>query len=142
MAEVDPKDARIAELERQVEELTRLVRELREQLRRNSGNSNRPPSSDTLGQRTERRRQCGSGKKRGGQPGHKGLTRALVAEEKVSEFKHLFPSECENCWVPLSRDGGTRGLTKKCSSRLVSVPFGVTTERSRASANTLLACGR
>ncbi|WAM24460.1 IS66 family transposase [Myxococcus sp. NMCA1] len=108
MAEVDPKDARIAELERQVEELTRLVQELREQLRRNSGNSNRPPSSDTPGQKAERRRQSGSEKKRGGQPGHKGLTRALVAEEKVSEFKHLFPSACENCWAPLSPEGGTR----------------------------------
>ncbi|WIG93032.1 IS66 family transposase [Myxococcus sp. SDU36] len=108
VAEVDPKDARIAELERQVEELTRLVQELREQLRRNSVNSNRPPSSDTPGQKAERRKQSGSGKKRGGQPGHKGLTRALVAEEKVSEFKHLFPSACENCWTPLSPEGGTR----------------------------------
>ncbi|QAT84370.1 hypothetical protein EJ065_4375 [Corallococcus coralloides] len=108
MAEVDPKDARIAELERQVEELTRLVQELREQLRRNSGNSNRPPSSDTPGQKAERRRPSGSGRKRGGQPGHEGLTRALVAEEKVSEFKHLFPAACENCWAPLSTEGGTR----------------------------------
>ncbi len=108
MAEVDPKDARIAELERQVEALTRLVQKLREKLRRNSGNSNRPPSSDTPGQKAERRRQSGSEKKRGGQPGYKGLTRALVAEEKVSEFTHLFPSACENCWAPLSPEGGTR----------------------------------
>ena len=105
MAEVDSKDARIAELERQVEELTRLVQELREQLRRNSGNSNRPPSSDTPRQKAERRRPGGSEKKRGGQPGHVGLTRALVAEEKESEFKHLFPSACENCWTPLSSEG-------------------------------------
>ncbi|QDE84145.1 hypothetical protein BHS07_22735 [Myxococcus xanthus] len=109
MAEVGPKDARIAELERQVEEMIRLVQELREQLRRSSGNSNRPPSSDTPGQKAERRRQSGSEKKRGGQPGHKGLTRAVVAEAKVSEFKHLFPSACENCWAPLSLESGTRG---------------------------------
>lgn len=99
--------ARTAELERKVEELTALVRMLKEQLNRNSGNSNKPPSSDSPGQRGERRGKGGSGKKRGGQPGHSGSTRALLPPEQVDEFKELFPAECENCWAVLPQTPDT-----------------------------------
>ena len=95
--------ARIADLERKVDELTKLVLTLKEQLDRNSGNSNQPPSSDSPGERAERRGKGKSGKKRGGQPGHSGSTRELVPPEQVSEFVHLFPPKCENCWVGLTK---------------------------------------
>jgi transposase len=95
--------AQIAELELKVEALTQLVLTLKEQLERNSGNSNSPPSSDSPGARAERRGKAKSGKKRGGQPGHSGSSRKLVPPEQVSEFKNLFPPDCENCWAPLPR---------------------------------------
>jgi transposase len=109
----DPRDQRIAdlearnaELERKVEELTRLVLSLQEQLNRNSSNSSKPPSSDSPDQKVERRGK-GTGGKRGGQPGHSGSKRELVPPEQVNEFKPLFPPECENCWAPLPQTPGT-----------------------------------
>jgi transposase len=104
VADRDPRDIeRIAELERKVEELSQLVLALQEQLRRNSGNSNRPPSSDSPGERQQRHGKAKSGRKRGGQPGHSGSSRALLPPQRVSEFVHLFPPECASCWRALPR---------------------------------------
>ena len=118
----DPRDQRIAELEARVEakdavidaqrveidqlkskldELTKVVLSLKEQLDRNSSNSNKPPSSDSPGQKAERQGKGATGGKRGGQPGHKGAKRELLPPEQVTETKPLFPSECENCWAAL-----------------------------------------
>ena len=90
--------ARTAELEKMVEDLTQMVLMLKERLDRNSGNSGKPPSSDSPDQRAERRGKGASGGKRGGHPGSK---RDLLPQEQVSEFKPLFPAECENCFCPL-----------------------------------------
>ncbi len=100
-AENAAQRAEIAQLKATVAELTQLVLTLKEQLNRSSGNSSKPPSSDTPSQRSERRGKGKSGRGRGGQPGHSGSSRALVPAERVDEFKNLFPSECENCWVAL-----------------------------------------
>jgi transposase len=99
--------ARTAELEKKVEDLTKLVLTLKEQLDRNSSNSNKPPSSDTPAQKAERRGK-GTGGKRGGQTGHSGSTRELVPPEQVNEFQPLFPAECENCWSPLPQVPGSK----------------------------------
>ena len=107
---MDPRDQEIAELkaalaarDAQIAELTQVVMALKEQLGRNSGNSNRPPSSDSPSQRAERRGKTKSERKRGGQPGHSGSTRALLPPEEVDEFFDLFPPRCENCWKALPR---------------------------------------
>lgn len=93
--------ARVA-LEQQVAALMKQVAELTEKLGRNSGNSSSPPSSDSPAERRKRNeRKPSSGRKRGGQKGHGGSHRELVAPEKVSEFVDLYPPECENCWKPL-----------------------------------------
>lgn len=106
-ARVEAKDAVIAaqrveieQLKSKLDELTKLVLTLKEQLDRNSSNSNKPPSSDSPAQKAERKGK-GTGGKRGGQPGHSGSTRALVPIDQVSKFEPLFPSECENCFAPL-----------------------------------------
>jgi transposase len=103
----DPRDHRISELEarnadleRKVGELTELVLSLKQQLDRNSRNSHLPPSSDGPGGRGG----AGPGKsqrKRGGQPGHGGTKRELVPPEAVDKFVELYPKECESCWAPL-----------------------------------------
>lgn len=93
--------ARTAELEHKVEELTQRVLLLKERLDRNSGNSSQPPSSDSPAQRAGRHGKGATGGKRGGQPGHSGSKRELVPPGQVSEFKPLFPPECENCFSPL-----------------------------------------
>jgi len=102
-AQVAAKDARIAELERKVDELTQVVMALKAQLGRNSGNSNRPPSSDSPSQRAGPRGKTKSERKRGGQPGHSGSTRMLLPPEEVNQFVDLFPPKCENCWKALPK---------------------------------------
>ena len=68
------QETRIATLE------TR-VRELEARLRQNSANSSQPPSADPPG--ATRGAAPPSGRGRGGQPGHPGHHRALVAPARV-----------------------------------------------------------
>jgi transposase len=74
------------------------IAELERRLGLNSGNSGKPPSSDGLGkpprQRTQSRRES-SGKKRGGQKGHKGemLRRVKNPDATVNHF----PQTCSGC---------------------------------------------
>ena len=111
IAELEAENAvlkgRTAELEKKVEDLTKLELTLKEQLDRNTSKSKKPPSSDTPAQKAERRGK-GTGGKRGGQTGHSCSTRELVPPEQVNEFKPLFPDECENCWLPLPQVPGSK----------------------------------
>ena len=72
------------------------IAELERRLGLNSGNSGKPPSSDGLKKppRTRSSREP-SGKKPGGQKGHKGET-LLQVDEPDSVVDH-FPSSCEAC---------------------------------------------
>jgi transposase len=102
-ARIAEQDARIAELNAKVEALMRQVAELTERLGRNSGNSNVPPSSDPPGARDQRRSKPSKGKRRGGQPGHRGSRRALLPAERVDDFVDFFPSQCEHCCETLPK---------------------------------------
>jgi len=80
-------DERIAELERRAG--------------RDSGNSSMPPSSDSPKSRAERRRVAKEAYKRsmrktGGQPGHEGKTREIVAPERVDE-RVVHAPDCCGC---------------------------------------------
>ena len=108
-AQVDARDARIAELEAQVaardeviarlmakvEALTARVAELEARLNQNSSNSSRPPSSDAPG--TPRQPKKPTGRRPGGQPGHKKHERALLPPEDVQHVVELVPRECRGC---------------------------------------------
>lgn len=69
------------------------ILELEEQLRLTSRNSSKPPSSDSPG--TERRypERQRSGRRRGGQPGHPGVKRALVPLTEVDQVYPCWPVE-------------------------------------------------
>ena len=104
------KDARSRELEplvaaliTQIAALTRQVAELTEKLGQNSRNSHLPPSSDPPGSAGDpgTNPRAKSGRKRGGQRGHRGARRELVPEAQVNEFVELYPAECESCWTAL-----------------------------------------
>jgi transposase len=95
-------EQQIGALLEQVTALTQKVAELTERLGQNSRNSHLPPSSDPPGaggkgggQRPK------SGRPRGGQRGHRGSHRELVAADKVNDVVDLYPAECENCWAAL-----------------------------------------
>lgn len=73
------------------------VAALREQLNRNSRNSSQPPSGDGPEVSPKSRRRAKSGRKRGGQPGHKGTRRKLVPIEQVKESHDVRPPVCHRC---------------------------------------------
>jgi transposase len=106
---VDPRDARIAELERQlsaalarIEQQDARIAELEAQLRSTSRNSSKPPSSDPPG--APPRKSEPTGRKPGGQPGHKGHKRELLPPDKVSEVVAVpAPERCTGCTGPLLR---------------------------------------
>jgi transposase len=76
------------------------IEELERQVGRDSGNSSMPPGSDSPKSRAERRRLAREAYKRsmrktGGQPGHQGKSRELVAPERVNERVEHLPDCCE-----------------------------------------------
>jgi transposase len=91
-------DARIVELESRLAASDVRIAELEQGM---------ATSRDSVGRKDRRRgseksqKKPASGRKRGGQPGHRGAHRAPVPEDQVDEFVNLYPSACKNCWVPL-----------------------------------------
>jgi hypothetical protein len=80
-------------------QLTALATErasLRERIGRSSRNSSKPPSSDGPGFKPPERRK-GSGRKRGGQPGHPGSGPELLPIERVDEVVEHHPGACRRC---------------------------------------------
>ena len=89
---------RNAELTEQNTRLTRQVAELSKDRGKNSRNSNKPPSSDSLKDRRKiRKRKKPTGRKRGGQKGHKGHFRQLLPPEQVDDVEDVFPGPCGRC---------------------------------------------
>lgn len=78
--------------------LSARVKQLEDQLATKSHNSSKPPSSDPLGKKTKSRREK-SGKKPGGQPGHRGQTLRMVADPQHT-VRH-FPEQCPGCGASL-----------------------------------------
>src|ERR671929_1979044 len=72
------------------------IRELEARLGQTSANSSRPPSSDPP-QAPARPKAPPSGRKRGGQPGHRGACRALLPVEQVDEVLAIVPERCRHC---------------------------------------------
>src|SRR5947209_16849020 len=72
------------------------IHELEARLSQNSANSSRPPSSDPP-QTPGRPKAPPSGRKRGGQPGHRGTCRALLPVEQVDEIVAVVPERCRHC---------------------------------------------
>jgi transposase len=83
------------------------IRELETRLGQNSSNSSRPPSSDPP-QTPARRKAPPSGRKRGGQPGHRGAFRPLLPVEQVDEVVAVGPERCRYCQQPFPGSAGPR----------------------------------
>jgi len=79
--------------------LRRRIEDL-EKPKKNSGNSSIPPSQDPYRKKKTESLREKSGKKRGGQPGHKGSTLEFSANPDVVET-HI-PEYCLNCGKELS----------------------------------------
>ncbi len=88
----------VTELTARCEALAKQVEALTRERDKNSSNSNKPPSSDKLGaRRSIRKRKKPTGKKRGGQPGHKGHSRQLLEPGDIDQVVQVFPDHCDVC---------------------------------------------
>lgn len=74
------------------------VAKLREQVKQNSRNSSKPPSSDGPEKKAETPKKRG---KRGGRKGHKGHRREPVPPEQVDEIIEHKPEKCTGCGTVL-----------------------------------------
>ncbi len=96
LALVEFYELRLAKLEAR-------VNDLENRLKLNSTNSSKPPSSDPIGMK-RKPPASPSGKKRGGQPGHRKAHRALVPPEKIRGTTHCKPTACRRCGHELCGD--------------------------------------
>lgn len=71
------------------------IRELEARLGQDSTNSSRPPSADPSG--TARPVAPASGRRPGGQPGHRGRHRAVLPPERVDAVVEHRPAACRRC---------------------------------------------
>ncbi len=94
-----PAEARayIEALIARVTALEAAVKDLTEQLQQDSRNSSRLPSGGKSSNKKRKRRRQLSGRRPGGQPGHPGHTRELIAVDEVTRMVTLKPSPCGIC---------------------------------------------
>src|SRR3954451_4832795 len=81
----------------------RRIADLEERINKNSTNSSKPPSSDPPSIK-RRPPTPASGKKRGGQPGHRRQARPLVPPEQLRHVIDCRPPECRWCHQVLQGD--------------------------------------
>ncbi len=91
--------ARIAGLEKEIEAL-------KNKLAKNSRNSSKPPSSDGYGKPKPKSQRKKSGRKSGGQPGHKGST--LKQVEHPNHVQEHAVTQCSHCHMDLSAQASTQ----------------------------------
>ena len=102
----------ILDLAARVEGHGERLRRLEEQSRRDSRTSSMPPSSDPPKTRQQRRAEARArakelsreDRKAGGQPGHRGMGRALRPEDQIDEIVDHFPEVCRGCGREYSAD--------------------------------------
>jgi transposase len=95
----------VQELRAENAALRERVRDLEARLGQDSSNSSRPPSGDPPGA-SRRPPGRGSGRPRGGQPGHPRHLRAVVPPERVDRMEDHWPAACGRCAAPLPAAGG------------------------------------
>jgi len=92
-------------LKERVTALEARLADLEARLRQNSTNSSRPPSTDLPWSKPKRKPPEGpSGRKPGGQPGHRAHVREPVPADQVDETVDVHPDRCGICGAELPTD--------------------------------------
>ena len=128
---MDPRDKQIQELTELVgtlnatiKELQETIRELRRQLGQNSQNSSKPPSSDGYKKPAPRSQRQKTGKKPGGQKGHKGSNMSIP--HAPDEIRQHYPEKCHTC--PHLSKCLENGAVFQCAEKRYSVDAVITTK--------------
>src|SRR5215216_669914 len=117
------------------------IRDLEARLDQNSSNSSRPPSSDPSHVRPKRR-AAPSGRKRGGQPGHRGTFRGLLPVEQVDEVVLVVPERCRHCEQPFP-ESAARVRTRAWRHQVVELlPLAVRVTEYQMAVRRCSHCGR
>ena len=126
----------IAQLVAHNSRLQQQIAALEERLKLDSRNSSKPPSSDGPG-RGKRAKRRVSGRRRGGQPGHRGTFRALLPEGEVDRIAECLPAAVCDC-------GGTVEVDAEAVRHQVFdvPPVRARVEEYRLHAGRCMACGR
>ena len=98
MKQNEEQSARIAELSAEIASLNQTIKELKEQLNKNSKNSSKLPSSDGLKKPAVNKNKSlreSSGKKQGAQEGHDGVHLSVISDPNHIE-NHMH-SDCTGC---------------------------------------------
>lgn len=103
----------ISHLAKIIIELKKENDSLREQINRNSKNSSTPPSQDRNKKKVKKTK---SGRKRGGQPGHKASQRIMIPSEQVSAIIDCKPEGLCDC-------GGAVTLDKVQIHQVFEIPL-------------------
>src|SRR5215216_6752229 len=117
------------------------VRELEGRLRQDSSNSSRPPSADPP-QAPVRPKAPPSGRKRGGQAGHRGACRGLLPVEQVDEIVPVVPEHCRHCQQPFPSTEAPR-RSRAWRHQVVEVlPLAVRVTEYQMAVRRCAACGK
>lgn len=130
-----------ARYERQVTRLEARIERLEEKLRESSQNSSQPPSADPPAKRPQAKGSL-SERKQGGQPGHEGTTRKLVAEDRLDQVIDHWPASCSDCGADLG-SGEHEPAGEPHRHQVTELPpTAVTVTEHRAHALRCPGCGR
>jgi len=114
-------DLLVKQLQQQQDRITELEL-LVAKLTKDSSNSSKPPSTDLTGNLSSNRKHLNSrkasGRKSGGQPGHRGSTREMVTNPDTI-IAHV-PEHCGNCGKSLTDRGSTGQII--ATSQIVDIP--------------------
>jgi len=91
-----------------IKEQRKEIQDLKEKLGTNSSNSSKPPSGDSFkpndDEDNKNKKDQKNKRKRGGQPGHAGVTRSLLPTEEVDHVEQHQPPERCDCGGPIKSD--------------------------------------
>src|SRR3954471_23384539 len=117
------------------------VCELDARLGQTSANSSRPPSSDPP-QAPVRPKAPPSGRKRGGQPGHRGACRGLLPVEQVDEIVPVVPERCRHCEQPFPETAARRRARVWRHQVVELLPLAVRVTEYQMAVRRCAACGK